>query len=195
MMRDAVIGALKAAPPPVLDVPISDWETEPARKQAAVLVPLVDHSGGMSIIFGQKADNLRTHAGQISFPGGRIEPGDADEAAAALREAEEEVALDPRQVEIVGRLNTHRAGSGYAIAPMVGIVKPPVKLRPDGVEFIDAFEVPLDFLADPANHRRESMFWRGADRWYSVFEYQDRYIWGATAAILVNLAAVLKGVR
>jgi 8-oxo-dGTP pyrophosphatase MutT (NUDIX family) len=193
MTRDAVIDALKTAPAPVLDVPPSDWEPEPASKQAAVLVPLVDYREGMSIVFGQKADNLRTHAGQISFPGGRIEPGDDDEVAAALREAQEEVGIDPDRVEIVGRLNTHRAGSGYAIAPVVGIVEPPVTLRPDGVEVIDAFEVPLDFLIDPRNHRRESMFWRGADRWYSVFEYQDRYIWGATAAILVNLVAVLRG--
>ena len=193
MTRDAVIDALKTAPAPVLDAPPSDWEPEPANKQAAVLVPLVDYRQGMSIVFGQKADNLRSHAGQISFPGGRIEPGDDDEVAAALREAQEEVGIDPDRVEIIGRLNTLRAGSGYAIAPVVGIVEPPVTLRPDGVEVIDAFEVPLDFLIDPRNHRRESMFWRGADRWYSVFEYQDRYIWGATAAILVNLVAVLRG--
>ena len=193
MTRDAVIGALRAAPQPILDVPPSDWETEPVSKKAAVLVPLVDRDDGMSVIFGQRSERLNSHAGQISFPGGRIEDADADEAAAALREAEEEVALHPAQVEIIARLNTHRAGSGFAIAPLVGIVRPPVDLKPDGIEFIDAFEVPLDFLTDPKNHRRESMFWRGADRWYSVFEYEDRYIWGATAAILVNLIGVLKG--
>lgn len=193
-MRDAVIGALKAAPPPILAVPPSDWETDPVSKKAAVLVPLVDHPTGMRVIFGQRSDHLSSHAGQISFPGGRIEPEDVDEAAAALREAQEEVGLRPDQVEVIARLNTHRAGSGFSIAPMVGIVSPPVALRPDGTEFIDAFDVPLDFLTEPANHRRESMFWRGADRWYSVFEYQDRYIWGATAAILVNLIGVLRGV-
>ncbi|MBN34517.1 MAG: coenzyme A pyrophosphatase [Rhodospirillaceae bacterium] len=180
--------------PPVIEPPLSDWEEGEAHRRAAVLVPLVDHDDGLTVIFGQRSKALRRHAGEVAFPGGRIEEGE-DEIGAALREAEEEVGLRPEQVRIVARLDTHRAGSGFAMAPHVGLVGPPVDLVPDGVEIEEAFEVPLSFLLDPDNHRRESLFWRGADRWYSVFEYGPRYIWGATATVLVNLLQVLRGER
>jgi len=194
MTRDEVLAALKAMAPPVLTPPLSDWEEGEAHRRAAVLVPLVDHADGLTVIFGQRSKALRRHAGEVAFPGGRIEDGE-NEIEAALREAEEEVGLRPEQIRIVARLDTHRAGSGYAMAPHVGLVTPPVDLVPDGTEIEDAFEVPLDFLLEPANHRRESIFWRGADRWYSVFEYGPRYIWGATAHVLVNLLQVLRGER
>ncbi len=194
MTRDEVLRALRAPPPPVLEPPPSDWEDGPADRRAAVLVPLVDRDDGFTVIFGQRSRTLKRHAGEVSFPGGRIEPGE-DEVAAALREAEEEVGLDPARVEIVARLDSYRAGSGYAIAPHVGLVAPPLVLVPDGVEIEEVFEVPLRFLLDPANHRRESMHWRGVDRWYSVFEYGPRTIWGATATVLVNLLRILRGER
>jgi 8-oxo-dGTP pyrophosphatase MutT (NUDIX family) len=192
MTRDEVVGVLAAMRAPVLDPPPSDWEDGPPLRRAAVLVPLVDRPGGLTVLFCQRSHNLARHAGEVSFPGGRIEEGES-EVEAALREAEEEIALDPSRVAIHARLDTHRAGSGYAIAPLVGLVTPPIVLKPDGIEVDEAFEVPLDFLLEPSSHRRESMFWRGADRWYSVFEYGPRYIWGATATVLVNLLRVLRG--
>ena len=194
MTRDEVLRALRAMPPPVLKPPPSDWKNGPADRRAAVLVPLVDRADGLTVVFGQRSKALKRHAGEVSFPGGRIEPGE-DEVDAALREAEEEVGLDPARVEIVARLDTHRAGSGYAIAPHVGLVAPPLALIPDGTEIEDVFEVPLRFLLDPANHRRESMCWHGADRWYSVFEYGSHTIWGATATVLMNLLQVLRRER
>ncbi|MBC6440902.1 MAG: CoA pyrophosphatase [Rhodospirillales bacterium] len=181
-------------PAPRLEAPRSDWEDGPAERRAAVLVPLVMHDDGLTVLFGQRSKALKRHAGEVAFPGGRIESGEG-EVQAALREAEEEVGLVPAQVEVVARLDTHRAGSGYVIAPHVGFVAPPLALVPDGTEIEDVFEVPLGFLLDPANHRRESIYWRGADRWYSVFEYGPRYIWGATATVLVNLLEVLRGER
>ncbi len=194
MTRDEVLDVLRVMAPPRLETPSSDWEDSPASRRAAVLVPLVDRTDGFTVIFGQRSKALRRHAGEVSFPGGRIEPGE-DEIAAALREAQEEVALDPGRVEIVGRLDTHRASSGYAMAPHVGLVMPPIDLVPDGIEIEEVFEVPMTFLLEPRNHRRESLYWRGAERWYSVFEYGPHYIWGVTAAILVNLLEILRKER
>ena len=194
MTTPDVIAILRAMAPPVLEAPPSDWEEGPPVNRAAVLVPLVDHPEGMTVLFCQRSRHLRRHAGEVSFPGGRIEEGES-EIEAALREAAEEIGLDPATVAIHGRLDTHRAGSGYAMAPVVGIVTPPLRLRPDGVEVDEAFEVPLGFLLDPANHKRETMFWRGADRWYHVWEFGPRYIWGATAMVLLNLLQVLRGER
>lgn len=194
MTRDEVLAILRTMPAPRLDPPLSDWEDGPAERKAAVLVPLVDRMEGLTVIFGQRSKSLRRHAGEVSFPGGRIEQGE-DEVSAALREAQEEVALDPRQVEIICRLDTHRAGSGFAMAPHVGLVTPPIDLVPDGTEIEEVFEVPLLFLLEPGNHRRESLHWRGAERWYSVFEYGPHYIWGATATVLVNLLEILRKER
>ncbi|MBT5434071.1 MAG: CoA pyrophosphatase [Alphaproteobacteria bacterium] len=191
MTRDEVLNALRTMAPPVMAAPPSDWEDDPPERRAAVLIPLVDYDEGLTVVFGQRSKALRTHAGEVSFPGGRIEAGEG-EVEAALREAEEEVGLDPARVRILARLNTHRAGSGFTMAPHVGLVTPPIDLVPDGTEIEDVFEVPLSFLLDPVNHRRESMYWRGADRWYSVFEYGPRYIWGATATVMVNLLQVLR---
>lgn len=191
---EEALGRLKTLPPPVIEPPASDWEEGPALNRAAVLVPLVTHPEALTVLFCQRARHLRRHAGEVSFPGGRIEQGE-DETGAALREAREEIGLDPAAVTILGRLDTHRAGSGYSIAPIVGLVRPPLVLQPDMSEIDEAFEVPLGFLLDPAHHRREAMFWRGADRWYHVWEFGDRYIWGATATVLLNLLQVLRGER
>lgn len=194
MTRDEVLRALRASPPPLLEPPSPDREDGPAVRRAAVLVPLVDRAGGFTVVFGRRSRALKRHAGEVCFPGGRIEAGE-DEADAALREAEEEVGLDPARVEIVARLDSCRAGSGYAIAPHVGLVRPPVILAPDGAEIEEAFEAPLRFLLDPANRRRETMRWRGAESRASVFEVGPRVIWGATAAMLENLLRILRGER
>ena len=194
MTAEDVLGLLSAMPVPVMEAPPSDWEEGPALRRAAVLVPLVLHPEGLTVVFCQRSRHLRRHAGEVSFPGGRIEEGE-DEVAAALRETQEEIGLDPAAFTILGRLDTHRAGSGYSIAPVVAVMAPPVVFRPDRSEIDEAFEVPLGFLLDPANHRRETMFWRGADRWYHVWEFGDRYIWGATATVLLNLLQVLREER
>ncbi len=194
MTGEDLLGLLRAMPAPVMEAPPSDWEEGPALRRAAVLVPLVLHPEGLTVIFCQRSRHLKRHAGEVSFPGGRIEEGE-DEVTAALRETQEEIGIDPARVTILGRLDTHRAGSGYSIAPVVGVLEPPVVFRPDGTEIEEAFEVPLGFLLEPDNHRRESMFWRGADRWYNVWNFGDRMIWGATATVLLNLIQVLRGQR
>lgn len=158
---------------------------------AAVLVPLVEREGGLQVLLTRRTEHLTNHAGQISFPGGCIDPGDADAAAAALREAEEEVGLPPQQVELIGELDTYVTRTGFRITPVVGLVRPPFTLRPDPFEVAEVFEVPLEFLVDPLNHQRHSREYKGALRHFFAMPWGDYYIWGATAGMLVNLAEVL----
>lgn len=164
---------------------------EAPLRRAAVLVPLVQHPDGLTVLLTQRSAHLTDHAGQISFPGGRIEDTDPDPERAALREAWEEVGLDPARVELVGRLDRWETTTGFEIVPVVGLVHPPLDLKPDPFEVAEAFEVPLDFLVDPGNCERRSREVRGAQRWFYVLPYQGRNIWGATAGMLVNLAQVL----
>jgi 8-oxo-dGTP pyrophosphatase MutT (NUDIX family) len=159
--------------------------------RAAVLVPLVERPHGWFVLLTLRAADLADHAGQISFPGGRIEPEDPDAIHAALREAEEEIGLPMNHVEVVGRLDTWLTGTGFEITPIVGLVRPPETLVPDPVEVAEAFEVPLDFILDPRNHERRQRELRGEQRSFFVLPYQHRNIWGATAGMLVNLAEVL----
>jgi 8-oxo-dGTP pyrophosphatase MutT (NUDIX family) len=162
-----------------------------ALRPAAVLVPLVDHAGGMSVLLTQRTAHLSAHAGQISFPGGRIEEDDPDAVAAALRETEEEVGLPRDRVSVVGRLDTYVTGTGFEITPIVGIVAPPFALAIDPYEVAEAFEVPLAFILDPRNHQRIERAVGARRRCFFVLPYEGRNIWGATAGILVNLAEVL----
>jgi 8-oxo-dGTP pyrophosphatase MutT (NUDIX family) len=162
------------------------------RTPAAVLIGVVERPGGPAVLLTQRTEHLRDHAGQISFPGGRIEPGDASPAAAALREAEEEIGLEPARVELLGELTPYDTVTGFRIHPVVGWIQPPLALRLDRFEVADAFEVPLQFVADPANQRRHS-YRRGAlTRGYYVLPWQGRFIWGATAGILVNFSSLLR---
>lgn len=160
---------------------------------AAVLVPLVERPAGMTLLLTQRTANLSDHAGQISFPGGHIEPADKGPQEAALREAFEEVGLPSDRVEPVGRLDDYETRTGFLIVPIVGIVTPPFPLKLDPAEVAEVFEVPLSFILDPRNHRRESRMFKGRERQFYVLPYAGRYIWGATASMLVNLYDVLAG--
>jgi 8-oxo-dGTP pyrophosphatase MutT (NUDIX family) len=162
------------------------------RTDAAVLICLVERPGGPFVLLTQRTTHLRDHAGQISFPGGRVEPDDASIAATALREAKEEIGLDPAKVEILGELASYDTVTGFRIHPVVGWLIPPFELRPDPYEVDEVFELPLGFVIDPGNHLRQS-FRRGRmTRTYYVLPFQNRFIWGATAGILVNLSSLLR---
>ncbi len=160
-------------------------------RDAAVLVPLVDHPGGMNVLLTQRTADLQHHAGQVAFPGGRLDATDRDPVHTALREAEEEIGLPSGAVDIVGRLDDYITGTGYVVAPIVGFVGPGRDYAPDPSEVDDVFEVPLSFFMDPANHTRETKRWRGIERTFYAMPWNGRYIWGATAAMLVNLYEVL----
>ena len=160
--------------------------------RAAVLVPLVERPEGWTVLLTQRTDHLHHHAGQISFPGGRAEDEDDTPVATALRECEEEIGLDRGHVEIAGALDTYQTGTGFLIAPIVGLVRPNFDLTLDAFEVKEAFEVPLSFILDPANHQRQSRVWNGRERHFYVLPYENRYIWGATAGMLVNLHAKLR---
>lgn len=162
------------------------------RTPAAVLVGVVERPDGPTVLLTQRTEHLKDHAGQISFPGGRVEPHDHSIEATALREAEEEVGLEPARVEVLGALAPYDTITGFRIHPVVGWIAPPFEIRPDRYEVADVFEVPLHFVIDPANHRRQS-YRRGAlTRAYYVLPYRGRFIWGATAGILVNFAGLLR---
>jgi len=158
---------------------------------AAVLVGIVDQPSGLTVLLTQRTAHLSDHAGQIAFPGGRIEPSDRDAVAAALRETEEEVGLPATHIEVIGRLDTYVTGTGFEVTPIVALVRTPYPSRPDPFEVAEIFEVPLSFIIDPANHQRSSREWKGTVRHFFVLPYENRYIWGATAGMLVNLAEIL----
>jgi 8-oxo-dGTP pyrophosphatase MutT (NUDIX family) len=160
-------------------------------RAAAVLVPLVDRPDGVWVLLTRRTEHLARHPGQIAFPGGRIEDDDADAVAAALRETEEEIGLSREHVEPIAELDHYVTRTGFTVSPVVGIVTPPFTLTLDPHEVADAFEVPLDFLLDPANRQKQGAEYQGVMRHFYVFAYRDRNIWGATAGMLVNLAEAL----
>lgn len=162
-----------------------------ALTAAAVLVPLVIRETGLTVLLTQRTAHLRDHAGQISFPGGRCEEGDASPVETALREAREEVGLDRTQVEVLGVLPEYRTGTGFSIIPVVALVHPPLNLKLDDFEVAEAFETPLDFLLNPANHQRHSLEYQGSQREYYAMPWEGYYIWGATAGMLVSLQRFL----
>ena len=155
--------------------------------QAAVLVPIVDRPIP-AVVLTLRPETMRKHPGQVSFPGGRIDPGDDGPVDAALREAEEEIGLKRADVEIIGTADRYRTITGFEVTPVVGILPPDLPLKAHPGEVAAIFEVPLDYLLDPAHQNVRSLEWRGRERFYYEIEWQGRRIWGATAAMIVNLS-------
>jgi 8-oxo-dGTP pyrophosphatase MutT (NUDIX family) len=164
-----------------------------APKAAAVLIPVIDHRPDATILLTQRVATLRTHSGQIAFPGGRIDPGDASPRDAALREAMEEIGLETRHVTPLGYLDAYLTGTGYLVVPTVALVAPPFRLRLNPDEVQDVFEVPLAFLMEPGNHQRQSRDFGGTLRSFYAMPYAERNIWGITAGILRSLYERLYG--
>jgi 8-oxo-dGTP pyrophosphatase MutT (NUDIX family) len=162
-----------------------------ASTPAAVLIPLIAHAAALSVLFTQRTAHLKNHSGQVSFPGGRAEPGDASAEFTALRETEEEIGLAMQRVEVLARLPDYRTRTGFRVTPVIGLVAPPLELAPDPREVAEVFEVPLAFLIDERNRQRRTREFQGQQVGYYVFEYGERVIWGATAGILVNLNRML----
>lgn len=189
------IGRLRAAlAREVESAMIGDWDlapdpdrARPALTPAAVLIA-VTREAEPQLLLTKRSSALRRHPGQIAFPGGRIDPGDADAVAAALREAEEEVALPRGDVELLGTLDRYETGTGFAITPVVGVVPAGLVFTPQVTEVDTVFHVPFEFVIDPANHQVRTGEWQGRERRYYVIRYGEHEIWGATAGILVNLS-------
>ena len=168
-----------------------DERTPDQLTPAAVLVPVTDRAEP-GVILTRRTERLRNHAGQVALPGGRVDPADADAVAAALREADEEIGLPPRLVEPVGAADRYRTVTGFEVTPVIGVVPPDLPLTPHEAEVAAVFEVPLAFLLDRANQRRAEMDWKGRRRSYWEITWNGHRIWGATAAMIVNLARRLR---
>ena len=160
--------------------------------RAAVLIPLINRASGITVLFTQRTAHLADHAGQISFPGGRVEAGDVSSHDTALREAEEEIGLPRSSVDILGSLPDFYVPTGFRVIPVVGLIEPPFPVKLDSFEVAEIFEVPLHFFLDPLNHQRHDIDYKGRRRQYYAMPYEGRFIWGATAGILFNLYQVLR---
>jgi 8-oxo-dGTP pyrophosphatase MutT (NUDIX family) len=189
-LADQLRSALAAAPvQPPLEGDLPEQRAE-AEVEAAVLMAVTDRADP-GLILTVRREHLRTHAGQVAFPGGRIDPGE-DAVAAALREAHEEVLLPPDQVEVVGAIEPYRTVTGYIVSPVLAVIPPDLALEPHENEVADVFEAPLSFVLDPANQWRKSALFQGQERHYYEIVWNDRRIWGATAAMIVNLSRRLQ---
>jgi len=153
-------------------------------RSAAVLIPIIDRQNEASVLLTKRQEKLRSHSGQVAFPGGRIDPTDASPEDAALRETMEEVGLDASHIEVIGRMPDYVSGSGFLIAPVFGVVKPGFTLAINDDEVEAAFEVPLRFLMDPANHKRDSAMWANKERFFYRMPFEGWMIWGVTAGII-----------
>ena len=196
-MRQLIAQRLAALPPleDLLTADDLEKQADAARqplKPAAVLLLVVNHAEP-AVVFTQRTAHLADHAGQIAFPGGRCESDDCDPETTALREAQEEIGLEPGRVQVLGRLPEYRTSTGYAVTPVVGWAEPPLAFTPDPHEVAEIFEVPLAFILAPANPKLHRITVQGVERQYYAFPYRDRYVWGVTAGILRNLRDVLLG--
>ena len=196
--RQTLVARLAALPPLETLFTSDDLERQtllsaaPELKPAAVLVLVVNRPEGPTIVLTERTRHLTDHAGQISFPGGRCCEEDCTPERTALREAEEEIGVDPGRIEVLGRLPQYVTSTSFTVTPVVGWIEPPVEFRPDPHEVEDVFEVPANFLLDTANHRYESAFYKGRMRKYWAMPYGKRFIWGATAGMLVTLQRILR---
>lgn len=193
LTADAVRSGLRRAPPPLeaLDLHAISLKEGTKVTEAAVLVPLVNREAGVQVLLTQRTEHLRDHGGQVSFPGGRVEPQDADREATALREMTEEIGLAADHVTLLGRLPGYEIPSGFRITPVVGWIEPPFVVAPDPFEVADIFEAPLAYFLDPANYQRREYHFRDRHRHYLAIPYDGRYIWGATAGMLYSLCRML----
>ena len=193
MTREAVVDALKRPAPPAepRDLHVIALNEGTRVTEAAVLVPLVNRAGRLRVLLTQRTSHLDDHAGQISFPGGRVEAGDAGREETALRETEEEIGLARGAVTVLGRLPDYEIPSGFRITPVVGWVEPPFELKPDPFEVAGVFEAPLEHFLDAANYQRRDFRFRGRHRHYLAVPFEGRYIWGATAGMLYALYRML----
>jgi 8-oxo-dGTP pyrophosphatase MutT (NUDIX family) len=185
-LRDALMHA-PGSPPLEGDLPD---ELAPEPVPAAVLIGVTDRAEP-GVILTVRREHMRTHAGQVAFPGGRIDPGE-DAVSAALREAWEELGLEPKSAEVVGTVDRYQTVTGYVVTPVLAVVPPDQPLSPHEHEVADWFEAPLGFVLDPANQQMKSALFRGRERHYYEIVWNDRRIWGATAAMLVNLSRRLQ---
>ncbi len=160
-------------------------------RAAAVLVPLVERDGQVNLLFTQRTDHLAAHPGQISFPGGRVEAADTSRADTALRETEEEIGLARQRVTVLGNLPEYLLPTGFRITPVVGWIEAPFETRADPYEVADIFEIPLSHFIDPARYQRHEYHFNGRHRHYVAIPYEGRYIWGATAGMLLMMSRVL----
>lgn len=164
-----------------------DHRDLPATLRPAAVLAAITERERPGFLLIHRPSNMRSHPGQVAFPGGGIDPGESA-IEAALREAEEELGIDPAQVTVIGASDVYRTGTGYAVTPVIAVVPPDLELRPNPTEVAKWFEAPVDFVFDPANHQRQSAFWGGTERSYIEILWQEHRIWGVTAAIIANLA-------
>ncbi|MHA1163982.1 MAG: CoA pyrophosphatase [Alphaproteobacteria bacterium] len=174
-----------------LNPELAKLEGADRRRPAAVLVPIIERDCEARVLFTQRAEHLSSHAGQISFPGGKMDPRDANVAETALREAQEEIGLDPRYVDTIGFLDDYATSTGYRISPLVAVIREGYSIVPDDNEVAEIFDVPLSFLMDSSNHKLHTRQWRGVRRQFYAMSYEERFIWGATAGMLRNLYEAL----
>lgn len=194
LTRETVIERLaRAAPPPEPDdLHIIALKEGVRVTEAAVLVPLVRHADAINVLLTQRTAHLEDHAGQISFPGGRVESSDKSREETALRETEEEIGLSRARIAVLGRLPNYEIPSGFRITPVVGWIEPPFEVKPDPFEVESVFEAPLSYFLEPANYQRREYRFRGRHRHYMAIPFEGRYIWGATAGMLYSLCRMLR---